>query len=308
MRFSGFYVLLIAVASIAVSCKKSGLSDAELMDKEQATLKQYLTSNNITTPARPSGLYYLPTDTGTGIRPDTSDVVLFNYTLRLLNGTVVSTNIDSVAIANNLTTNSLYDRPFEYRISWWNSGLKEGFPLMREGGKATFIIPSELAYGSNGAPSLKIAGFTTVIFDIKLLKVIPDPVAYESTLIQKFITDSIPIIKAEAQDPLDSGVIHITDVAGTGDYPADYKTVSVRYVARLIDGTFIESNVNSSYPFSYILKTTNVINGFYIGIKHMKKGEKGWIIIPYKQAYGESYISLPPFSTFVYYVNIVNIQ
>jgi FKBP-type peptidyl-prolyl cis-trans isomerase len=310
LRSVGVYALILAAASIAVSCKKSGLSDAELLDKEQATLQQYLTSHNITTPARSSGLYYLPTDTGTGVHPDTiNDVVLFSYTMRLLDGTVVATNIDSVAVANNLTTSGVFYRPFEYRVSWWFKGLKEGFHLMGEGGKATFIIPSELAYGSAGVPSLKIAGFTTVIFDIKLIKVIHDPIAYESTLIQKYISDSIP--DGKVQDPLDSGVIHITNVPGTGVYPIEYQTVSVRYVARLIDGTFVESIAPGQLPFSFRLGIDIVIKGFSIGVMHMKKGESGWIIIPYKQAYSERpayYVNMPPFTTLVYYVTIVDIQ
>jgi FKBP-type peptidyl-prolyl cis-trans isomerase len=309
IRYAGLGILFLSLIGLLNSCSKSTLSNAELLDKEQKTLQQYISANHITTTPTSSGLYYMPTDTGSGDRPDTNDVVEFTYTLRLLNGKVLATNIDSVATANQLGQSGVFYRPFKYRITWWFDGLKEGFQLMRAGGKASFIIPSSLAYGPNGVPSLNIAGYTTVIFDIRLINVIHDPLAYEKAQILKYIADSIP--ESKQVDILDSGVYHITDVAGTGDYPANYKTVTVRYTARLIDGTFVERISNNEPPFSYKLNTTQVIPGFDIAIRKMKKGEKGWIIIPYKQAYGEKpayYVNFPPFTTLVYYLTIVDIQ
>ena len=309
MRAAGIYALIIAISSLAVSCTKSSLSSSEQLDKEQALLKQYLQTNNITTTPTASGLYYIPSDTGTGIKPDTLDVVEFTYTLKRLNGTVIATNIASVATQNGFNTSGVFYVPFKYRLAWWFAGLKEGFQLMREGGKATFIIPSQLAYGPNGASGLNIAGYTTVIFEISLIRVIHDPIAYENSQIQTFLADSIS--QAKTVEHLDSGVLHITDIAGSGVFPADYQTVSVRYVAKFIDGTFIESNTGNLSPFNYRVAMDQVIQGFYIGIKHMKKGESGWVIIPYKQAYGERppyYINLPPFTTMLYYITIVDIQ
>jgi FKBP-type peptidyl-prolyl cis-trans isomerase len=44
---------------------------------------------------------------------------------------------------------------------------------MKEGGKATFLIPSKLAYGTQG--NYSVPGYTPVIFDIQLVRVIPGP-------------------------------------------------------------------------------------------------------------------------------------
>jgi FKBP-type peptidyl-prolyl cis-trans isomerase len=52
-------------------------------------------------------------------------------------------------------------------------GLDEGIMLMKEGGKATFLIPSKLAYGTQG--NYSVPGYTPVIFDIQLVRVIPGP-------------------------------------------------------------------------------------------------------------------------------------
>jgi FKBP-type peptidyl-prolyl cis-trans isomerase FkpA/FKBP-type peptidyl-prolyl cis-trans isomerase FklB len=48
-------------------------------------------------------------------------------------------------------------------------GWTEGLGLLGEGGKATFYIPSELAYGERGTRG--IAPNSTLIFDVEVIKV-----------------------------------------------------------------------------------------------------------------------------------------
>jgi FKBP-type peptidyl-prolyl cis-trans isomerase len=49
-------------------------------------------------------------------------------------------------------------------------GWQEGLTLMKKGGKATLVIPSELAYGDNGSPPV-IAPGATLVFDVELLEI-----------------------------------------------------------------------------------------------------------------------------------------
>jgi FKBP-type peptidyl-prolyl cis-trans isomerase len=44
---------------------------------------------------------------------------------------------------------------------------------MQEGGKASFLIPSKLAYGSSGYYT--IGGYTPLLYDVELLLVKPGP-------------------------------------------------------------------------------------------------------------------------------------
>ncbi|MDP3837996.1 MAG: FKBP-type peptidyl-prolyl cis-trans isomerase, partial [Methylococcales bacterium] len=50
------------------------------------------------------------------------------------------------------------------------AGWTEGVQLMKEGDKFRFYIPSDLAYGSEGA-GRQIGPNATLIFDVELIKI-----------------------------------------------------------------------------------------------------------------------------------------
>jgi peptidyl-prolyl cis-trans isomerase A (cyclophilin A) len=50
-------------------------------------------------------------------------------------------------------------------------GWEEGIALMQEGEQARLIIPSYLAYGPKGAGGGMIPPYSTLVFDVELLKV-----------------------------------------------------------------------------------------------------------------------------------------
>ncbi len=54
------------------------------------------------------------------------------------------------------------------------AGFDEGISYMKEGGKATFLLPSSLAYGSAGL-LYQLPGYTPLLYDVELVKVSPGP-------------------------------------------------------------------------------------------------------------------------------------
>ncbi|KAF1687640.1 peptidylprolyl isomerase [Pseudoxanthomonas broegbernensis] len=110
--------------------------------------------------ARPSGLQYLVLREGSGPRPMPSDRVRVNYEGKLLDGTVFD---------------SSYERgqPAEFGLDQVIAGWTEGVALMPVGAKYRFWIPSDLAYGANGAPGGKIGPDATLTFDVELLGIAP---------------------------------------------------------------------------------------------------------------------------------------
>ncbi len=103
-----------------------------------------------------SGLQYMVLKEGTGAKPGPTDNVTVHYTGRLLDGTVFDSSMDG--------------EPATFPLNRVIAGWTEGLQLMSEGAKYRLFIPSELAYGENGAGD-KILPNSTLIFDVELIKV-----------------------------------------------------------------------------------------------------------------------------------------
>ena len=106
----------------------------------------------------PSGLQYLIKEPGSGKSPDEWSTVEVNQRILLVDGTVIKDTFHGTE-TDTFTLEEAID------------GLKEGLPLMKEGGKFRFVVPPDLAWGKRGAGE-KIGPYTTLIFDIRLEKVL----------------------------------------------------------------------------------------------------------------------------------------
>lgn len=108
----------------------------------------------------PSGLQYMVLRQGAGARPRATDRVRVNYQGALLDGTVFD---------------SSYDRgqPTEFGLNQVIQGWTEGLTLMPVGAKYRFLIPGELAYGTQGMPQGGIGPNSTLVFDVELLAILP---------------------------------------------------------------------------------------------------------------------------------------
>ena len=81
-----------------------------------------------------------------------------NYTGKFLDGTIFDSSAGSEPIDFVIGNNEVIP------------GWEEGILLMRAGGKAKFVIPSDLAYGSSGAGTL-ILPYTPLAFEVELVKI-----------------------------------------------------------------------------------------------------------------------------------------
>ena len=104
-----------------------------------------------------SGLAYKILKDGTGKKPTAEDRVEVHYHGTLVDGTVFDSSVER-------------GQPVPFFLSQVIKGWTEGIQLVGEGGKIRLVIPSELAYGEEGAPG-KIPGGATLVFDVELLKV-----------------------------------------------------------------------------------------------------------------------------------------
>jgi len=113
----------------------------------------------------PSGLQYKIIEEGSGIQPDSpTDTVTVHYKGTIIDGTQFD---------------SSYDREMPYTTALNNviPGWTEGFQLLKEGTKAIFYIPADLAYGPQQR-SAEITPYSTLIFEVELIsvsKTVPQP-------------------------------------------------------------------------------------------------------------------------------------
>jgi len=85
-----------------------------------------------------------------------------------------------------------------------------------------------------------------------------------------------------------SGLQMIDIEVGSGESPQTGQTVSVHYTGWLADGTKFDSSVDRGQPFSFIIGTGQVIDGWDEGVATMKVGGKRRLIIPPELGYGAS--------------------
>jgi len=104
-----------------------------------------------------TGLIYTEIKAGAGAQPKASDTVKVHY---------VGTFIDGKEFDSSVKRGEPAEFPLGQVIPCWT----EGVAMMKVGGKAKLVCPSEIAYGDEGRPPV-IAGGTTLVFEVELLEV-----------------------------------------------------------------------------------------------------------------------------------------
>lgn len=122
----------------------------------EAFLKENGTREGVKTTE--SGLQYEVIEEGNGAMPKASDDVTVHYTGTLIDGTVFDSSVERGA-------------PATFGVTQVIPGWVEALQMMKEGAKWRLFIPSNLAYGPNGAGGI-IGPNATLIFDVELIKVI----------------------------------------------------------------------------------------------------------------------------------------
>lgn len=149
------------------------------IDEAQALLNQYFTelqeettmkaksegesflaenAKNATVVTLPSGLQYEIMTAGTGEKPAASDSVKCHYHGTLLDGTVFDSSV-------------MRGQPATFGVSQVIQGWVEALQLMPVGSKWKLFIPSDLAYGAQGAGQ-HIAPHSALVFEVELLEIV----------------------------------------------------------------------------------------------------------------------------------------
>lgn len=104
-----------------------------------------------------SGLVYCAMKEGEGKQPTLKSTVEVHYHGTLTDGTVFDSSVDR-------------GQTISFPLAGVIQGWQEGLQLMKEGGKATLVIPGDLAYGEAGSGDVIPPG-ATLKFEVELFKV-----------------------------------------------------------------------------------------------------------------------------------------
>jgi len=97
---------------------------------------------------------------------------------------------------------------------------------------------------------------------------------------------------------------------GSGAEAKAGDTVSVNYTGTLVSGKKFDSSFDRNQPFSFKLGENRVIQGWELGVKGMKVGEKRKLTIPPELGYGSQAIGelIPANSTLIFEVELMGIN
>jgi len=287
-------------------------SPEDMKNREEVNLKKYLEENKITVQPRASGIYFIETIQGSGLKVDTGCMVKLNLRVSLIDG--------------KLLFNSA-DRPepikFRYGKRFDTRGVDEGIGLMKSGGKATIVVPSKMAFGEQGKGAV-VPPYSALVYEVEIVNV-QSKADYdkeqaelklkeaqqkeaaqkeEAQQLQKYLMDNKITVK-----PTPSGLFYIEKVKGTGPQPVRGDRVSVHYTGTLLNGKKFDSSFDRNVPFGFNLGKGQVIKGWDEGIAMMRQGGKAILIVPSNIAYGErSMGEIPPFATLVFEVELLEVK
>ena len=157
--FLSFTVKVISTTTDAALKAEELKAEKENAMKENEVIAKYIADKQITPSKSSSGLMYIISEPGAGEQAQAGKTVKVHYTGRLLDGTKFDSSLDR-------------NEPIEFKLGQGMviKGWDEGIALLKVGGKALLIIPSNLAYGSRGAGGV-IPPFSPLTFEVELVSV-----------------------------------------------------------------------------------------------------------------------------------------
>ena len=281
------------------------------LEEEFETLYYYLKENKIRTEPTTSGLYFISLEEGKGKKPQAGEMCSVYLTVKQLDGKELFTNYDENPLA------------IEFGKEFDTKGLMEGLGMMREGGKAFLIVPSEIGVGPGGKEG--VPPFTTITYEVKLDKIktieeVKKDRAEQKLLIEQqdqqrkdeeqFRINSYLQGKGLQTTPLESGLYFVQTLEGEGSYPGDGDIVKVHYVLQTTEGKILQSSYNQDQTFDFELGTGAVIQGWEEAVRLMKKGSKATIIVPSKLGYGSKARNkdMPAYTPLVFDLELVDVE
>jgi FKBP-type peptidyl-prolyl cis-trans isomerase len=326
IRIGRFRLLLYAILlAFAVSgCVTNDWAEKE--QKEKDLIAAYVKDNGITEDQKTeNGIYYIEEVAGTGLSPKKDDFVIINYTGRYIeDNRIHETSYDSLKSEwdNADTYKYFVYGPLKFEYGFSIAGINEGLALMKEGGKAQLLIPSDKAFYD----------FNPMTYDIELLKVISNPAHDDSLVMEKYLNQigwdtastkyektGVYLKETHVEDPNDDHYFQAGD------------TLYFKYTGKLLDGygpavteRVFDSNMQNEETVKYVHGQQSYAKGsFMLGfpsslrtsLDTLRYKSKATFVLPSIKAYSDKglinsqygYIIVPKFQTVVYDIEVTDL-
>lgn len=310
-----WFSMIFSLILLAPGCVSN--DEDKRRDHELQIIQEYLNANGITNESKTEGgIYFIGDTTGNAASPEEGDYVIISYVGRFLeNMEIRETSYDSLksqwSAAGNYK-NYLYG-PIMMSLGKSITGITEGLSMMKEGGKATLIIPSGKAFND----------YTPLIYEIRLHKVVDNPLTYSNSLFKTYLTDNG--FTQELNDSVFYKEIHTPPEDGVTPVSGD--EVYFRFAGLLIDEfrNASDDTFDTNFPLSedqikliwgktkisageMISSSAGIPAGLKMALGEMRKGTRALVAIPYSQAFGKDglidpryeFTIIPPFQNVVY--------
>lgn len=231
-----------------------------------------------------AGLQVEDTEIGSGEPAKRNDFLTIHFTGYLESGDVFESTYDM-------------DQPMPLQVGTGEipmRGWDEGMLGMREGGKRTLTIPSDLAFGEEGVGEIIPPG-EEITMEVELLSVQEPPEQWDTPM--------------DELDTTESGLQYYIHEEGDGETPEEGDQVTVHYSGFLEDGSLFDSSHLQEQPFQFEVGMGNVIQGWDEGVLQMSPGERRTLVIPPELGYGDSGAGnvIPPGATLYFDIEMIGI-
>jgi FKBP-type peptidyl-prolyl cis-trans isomerase len=230
-----------------------------------------------------SGIRYRINEQGKGEPIRLNDMVWVHYVLMLEDSTIVDNS---------------YERgePVYFKMGAGQviPGWEKGISLLRQGDKATLIIPPDLAYGDRTVGD--IPANSVLYFDVEIVDLKPAP--------KPLVIDKDTEITTTT-----SGLAYAIVKPGKGTMLIPGMRVKIHYTGYFEDMTPFDSSHDRNEPLEFILGKGMVVRGWEEGISKLRVGDMARLWIPYNLAYGETGRGpIPPASNLIFDVEVLQAE
>ncbi len=304
LHFAVFFSLL---TGFFTSCKQQDIDatgdKAATLAANQADIETYRVSKGLSGTLTSSGLYYVTTQPGsTTVAPTYGQELEFTYKLYVL-----SRSTSNTAIVTDMVVDSAFATTptfFPLFTGSLKAGLEEGLLRMREGEKATLLMPSILAFGDVPSLNKTVPANSPVRFDVALRRVrtenqqINEYIAANKLVVTETTTTGLRFIKLPGN--------------ATGDSIKTGQTITINFAGKLLRAT--GGFAGGTGADNKTAGTPKYAPGIEEGLAKLKVGERAILIFPSSLGYGSVGLSqnqdyvIPPYSPLRYDVEIVSVK